>query len=327
MSSLSVRGRAPDDTAEHHLSRALILAVTPNPALDITYEVPRVRWHEASNRVESVARRAGGKGINVARVLQQLGEEAVIVGFLGGLTGAAARHDLAASRLRDETVGIDGETRLTVFVVESSGEVTGLSEPGPAIERGEWQALEERCAELLASASVMTLSGSLPPGAPVDGLRRVIDLARAAGVPGILDSRDEWLRHGIEGAPAIVKVNEEELDGFLPGMPLLEAASQMRVRGAGAVVVSRGAAGLVAVSEEGVVEARPPERLRGNPTGAGDAATAAIAAGLKRGTRWAEVLADAVAVAAATVVHPLAGSFDAAAYQRVRRRVEVRELA
>lgn len=320
------RDRPSNDTTEHHLPGALILAVTPNPALDITYEVPRVRWHEASNRVESVARRAGGKGINVARVLHQLDEETAVLGFLGGLPGAAVRADLALSGLRDETIPIEGETRLTVFVAEASGEVTGLSEPGPAIERDDWRALEERCAALLFNASVMTVSGSAPPGAPSDGLRRLIELARKAEVPTILDSRDEWLRHGVQGAPAVVKVNEEELAGYLPDTPPLEAAAHMRARGAGTVVVSRGAAGMLAVSEHETLEARPPERLEGNPTGAGDAATAALAAGLKRGKAWPELLADAVALAGAAVLHPLAGSFDATAYREMRKRVKVRSV-
>lgn len=285
-----------------------------------------MRWHEASNRVESVARRAGGKGINVARVLHQLGEEAAVVGFLGGVSGAAAREELSQSGLHDETVLIAGETRMTVFVVESSGEVTGLSEPGPKITAEEWRALEKRCAQLLAGASVMTLSGSLPPGAPADGLRRLIELAHAAEVPAILDSREDWLRHGVEGAPAIVKVNEEELAGYAPGTPLLEAASRMRGRGAGAVVVSRGAAGVVAAIEQTVLEARPSQKLKGNPTGAGDSATAALAAGLKRGLPWPEMLTEAVALSAASVLHPLAGSFDAEAYQRLLGRVGIQEL-
>ena len=191
----------------------MILTVTPNAALDVTYELERLRLHEASNRVRSVARRAGGKGINVARLLHQLGEEAAVVGFLGGLPGAAAREDLAASGLRDETIAIAAETRLTVFVLEESGEVTGLSEPGSRVQETEWRALEQRCQELLGEAEGMALSGSLPPGAPPDGLRRLVELARGTGVPAIVDSRDEWLRHGVESAPAIVKVNQEELEG------------------------------------------------------------------------------------------------------------------
>jgi tagatose 6-phosphate kinase len=95
----------------------------------------------------------------------------------------------------------------------------------------------------------------------------------------------------------------------------------------GAVVVSRAEAGLLAVTADGALEARPPKRVVGNPTGAGDAATAALAAGVKRGTSWPELLAEAVAVSAAAVAHPLAGSFDEAVYRRVRGKVEVREWA
>ncbi len=304
----------------------MILAVTPNPALDVTYEISRVRWREASNRVEAVARRAGGKGINVARVLHQLGEEVAVLGLLGGLPGDAVRADMAAAGLRDETISIAGETRLTVFVVESTGAVTGLSEPGPGITPAEWDALEERCGQLLREASVMTLSGSLPPGAPPEGFRRLVELGRDAGVRAILDTRDLGLVHGVEGAPAVVKVNEEELEGYAPGRPLREAAARMRERGADAVVVSRGAGGLVALTGDGAYEARPPERLTGNPTGAGDAATAMLAAGLSRGSGWSEVLADTVALSAAAVLYPLAGSFDPDAYRDIRARMQVSEL-
>jgi tagatose 6-phosphate kinase len=304
----------------------VILAVTPNPALDVTYEIPRVRWHEASNRIESVSRRAGGKGINVARVLHQLGEETAVLGLLGGLPGEAVRADMAASGLRDETLGIAGETRLTVFVVESTGAVTGLSEPGPKITPAEWEALEARCGELLREASVMTLSGSLPPDAPPDGFRRLIELGHAARVPAVLDTRSAGLAHGVDAAPLVVKVNEEELEGYAPGTALQDAAARMRKRGAGAVVVSRGAAGLLALTDEGTYEARPPERLTGNPTGAGDAATAALAAGLSRGAGWGELLADTVALSAAAVLAPLAGSFNEAAYREFRGRVRVEQV-
>ncbi len=305
----------------------MILAVTPNPALDVTYEISRVRWREASNRVEAVARRAGGKGINVARVVHQLGEQVAVLAPLGGSPGEAVRADMAASALRDETITIAGETRLTVFVVEANGAVTGLSEPGPRITPDEWRALETRCEQLLGETGVMTLSGSLPPGAPPEGFRRLIALGRDAGVRAILDTRDAGLAHGVKEAPAVVKVNEEELEGYAPGMPLHEAAARIQAGGANAVVVSRGADGMVAFTEDRAYEARPPERLTGNPTGAGDAATAMLAAGLSRGNSWSELLADAVALSAAAVLHPLAGSFDADAYRDIRPRVQVSELS
>jgi tagatose 6-phosphate kinase len=82
--------------------------------------------------------------------------------------------------------------------------------------------------------------------------------------------------------------------------------------------VSEGADGLTAVGADWVLQAAPPEPLRGNPTGAGDAASAALIAGLCDAREWSERLADAAALSAAAVPAPLAGSFDAKTYDRLR---------
>src|SRR3954471_20400543 len=84
-----------------------ILTVTLNFALDLTYGVDRVTWHGV-NRVASVAERAGGKGVNVARVLQALGHRALVAGLAGGRTGEAAREELGAAGLEDVLVPIGG---------------------------------------------------------------------------------------------------------------------------------------------------------------------------------------------------------------------------
>ena len=101
------------------------------------------------------------------------------------------------------------------------------------------------------------------------------------------------------------------------------AAQALRAAGADAVVVSRGADGLLAVTREGVWRAAPAERLAGNPTGAGDAAVAALTAGLAEARSWPDRLADAVALSAAAVGVTLAGGFDEEIYRRHRPRVEV----
>lgn len=105
-----------------------------------------------------------------------------------------------------------------------------------------------------------------------------------------------------------------------PGAPTesLRAAQRLRRAGADAVVVSLGADGLLGVTGEECWVARPPEAVRGNPTGAGDAVVAALAAGLVAGAPWPDRLADAAALSAAAVHAPVAGSFDAAAYARYR---------
>ncbi|MFJ9846174.1 PfkB family carbohydrate kinase [Kitasatospora sp. NPDC101155] len=86
--------------------------------------------------MQAKAERAGGKGVNVARVLHALGREAVVTGFAGGTAGATLRRELATARLPERLLPIAGETRRTVAVVdESVGDTTILLEPGPAVSK------------------------------------------------------------------------------------------------------------------------------------------------------------------------------------------------
>jgi tagatose 6-phosphate kinase len=286
----------------------VILAVCLNLALDITYRVPSLRLG-ATTRVDTVFERAGGKAINAARVLHALGHEVLVLGFAGGTVGEAAVDELDRAGLAHDLVPIAGQTRRTVIVVDDGGgEPTGLSEAGPRVSADEWHALVARFRARPAGAIV--LSGSLPPGVPEDAYATLIEAA--GGVPVLLDTSGEPLRLGAAAGPAIVKVNSDEIGGGDP----VAAARALGVRN---VVVSLGAEGLVGVTEEGELRAAAPEVVSGNPVGAGDAASAALVAGLLAGTPWADRLADAAALSAAAVRAPVAGSFDAAAYERYRR--------
>ena len=123
----------------------------------------------------------------------------------------------------------------------------------------------------------------------------------------------------------MIKPNADELAVTGLADPLA-AARRLRERGAGAVVASRGADGLLAVTADGCWRAAAPEPVHGNPTGAGDACVAALAAGLAAGTPWPELLADAVALSAAAVACPLAGDVDLPTYRRLAPLVAVEEL-
>jgi tagatose 6-phosphate kinase len=303
----------------------MILTVTLNLALDVTYRVDQVRVAETS-QVEVVGRRAGGKGVNVARVLHALGRETVITGLAGGDTGAQARAEIARSGIPDATVPVADASRTALMLVDSDGAATGFSEPGPEVSAAEWRAMLARFGELIGGAEVAVLSGRLPPGVPSHAYAELIGLARRADVPVLLDVGEEPLALGVAAGPQLVKINEAELAGFAPGVDVFGGASRLRDAGAREVVISRGEAGLVAVVDGGAWSAAPPEALRGNPTGAGDAASAALAVGLADGTDWPRRLADAAALSASAVAAPLAGSFDRELYRRLLGQVEVREL-
>ncbi|MFF8959413.1 1-phosphofructokinase family hexose kinase [Streptomyces sp. NPDC014894] len=303
----------------------MILTVTLNTALDITYTVGALTPH-TSHRVGEVTERPGGKGLNVARVLSALGHESVVTGFAGGPVGEVLRGLLAPLPPRDALVPTAGGTRRTIAVVDSAtGDTTQLNEPGPVVAPEEWAAFLERYAALLRDADAVALCGSLPPGIHVGAYAELVRRARAAGVPVLLDTSGEPLRRGVAARPDLVKPNAEELARLTGAREPLRAARDARRRGARTVVASLGPDGLLAAGPDGVWQAALPEPVRGNPTGAGDSAVAALLAGAVEGLPRSECLARAVALSAATVLAPAAGEFDREAYERLLPRVRVTE--
>jgi tagatose 6-phosphate kinase len=302
----------------------VILTVTLNTALDLTYRVRSLRPH-ASHRVSEVVERPGGKGVNVARVLAALGREVTVTGFAGGGTGRAIRDRLAGIPwLTDALVPVAGASRRTIAVVdELSGDTTQLNEPGPPIAPAEWGAFLDRYEELLPSASAVALCGSLPPGVPVGAYANLVRVARAHGVFVLLDTSGEPLRRGVAARPDLIKPNADELAELTGAHEPLRATQDARRRGAQAVVASLGAEGLLAVTPEGHWRATPPARVHGNPTGAGDSAVAGLLSGLIENLPWPDRLARAVALSAATVRAPAAGEFDPAVYEELRGTVAV----
>uniref|UniRef100_A0AAU3HYD3 1-phosphofructokinase family hexose kinase n=1 Tax=Streptomyces sp. NBC_01393 TaxID=2903851 RepID=A0AAU3HYD3_9ACTN len=302
----------------------MILTVTLNTALDITYRVRALRPH-SSHRVSEVTERPGGKGLNVGRVLAALGHEVTVTGFTGGATGRTVRDQLAESAgVVDALVPVRGSTRRTIAVVDTTtGDTTQLNEPGPAITPAEWSAFQETYEHLLRSASAVALCGSLPPGVPVGAYAQLVRTARALAVPVLLDTSGEPLRRGVAARPDIVKPNAEELAELTGSHDPLQATRNARRRGAHAVVASLGTAGLLAHTPEGHWRATPPLRAHGNPTGAGDSAVAGLLSGLVEKLDWPTRLARAVALSTATVAAPVAGEFDRALYESLLGRVTV----
>ncbi|MFD3928811.1 1-phosphofructokinase family hexose kinase [Streptomyces sp. NPDC058614] len=301
----------------------MITTVTLNAAVDVTYTVDRIRTG-ASHRLTEVRRRAGGKGINVARVLAALGHPTTVTGLAGGAAGAVVRRDLAVSGLRDDLVGIAGDTRQTVTVVERErADASVFLEPGPHVTAAEWAAFRAVYRQLLDESRVVVLSGSLPTGLHDEAYAELVALAGERGVPAVLDTVGVPLLKALPEGPALVKPNVHELRETLGTDDAAAGARLLLEAGACAVTVSLGAEGMLALTADEGWLAKPPRRVPGNPTGAGDAAVAALSAGLAQNTPWPDRLRRAVAVSAAAVRAPLAGDFDAPTYRQLLDLVEV----
>ncbi|MFI8510044.1 1-phosphofructokinase family hexose kinase [Streptomyces sp. NPDC085460] len=304
----------------------MILTVTLNAALDVTWHVERLT-PRSSHRVDAARERAGGKGVNVARVLAFLGHAPIATGLAGGTTGRLIRDGIRSAGVRDAFAEVAGESRRTLTVVSrEDGDATVFNGRGPRVTAAEWHAFRRHFAALLPGVRVVVLSGSVPPGLPRDAYARLIRAAAEAGAATVLDTSGPALTGALGARPDVVKPNADELAAATGLSDPAAAAVAVRARGARAVVASAGPEGLYAVTPEGAWVARPPERLSGNPTGAGDACVAALAAGLASGAPWDAILREAVALSAAAVPCPVAGDVDAGVYERFRREVRAERL-
>lgn len=301
----------------------MILTVTLNAALDVTYVVDAL-LPRSSHRVTTTHERAGGKGLNVARVLHTLGRETTVTGLAGGPTGQLIRDDLHAAGLRDALVEVAGDARRTLTVVSrEDGDATVFNQSGPQVGDAEWAEFRTRYGQLARTARVVVLSGSLPPGVPTDAYGQLVRLAGEAGAATVLDSSGTALLAALGARPDVIKPNVDELTAATGRAELPAAAAELRDLGARAVVASAGPEGLYALTPDGSWRATPPRALAGNPTGAGDACVAALAAGLADGTPWPDMLRESVALSAAAVVRPVAGEFDAGVHQSFATTVTV----
>lgn len=306
----------------------MIVTVTGNPALDITYTLDQLRLGE-SHRVERYDVRAGGKGINVASVLRRCGYEAAATGPLGGATGQVIAADLRARGIDPGPfVSFDGESRRTVNLL-TGGAATMLNEAGPVVDPAAWDALERRVGELLTGPgpAVLVLAGSLPRQAPADTYARLL---RAAGpdTVTIVDTSGPALGRACQERPTLVKPNRAELAETTGRDDPLLGARELRRRGAEHVIVTDGPRGFILVPADGPpIRARLTTLLAGNPTGAGDALAAALASTAFDGLDMLAAVRRAAAWSAAAVLQPLAGEVDPLKATELLPHVVLEEIA
>ncbi|MBT1582920.1 1-phosphofructokinase family hexose kinase [Curtobacterium flaccumfaciens] len=330
----------------------MILVVTPNPAVDVTYRVSEQRIGE-TQRVLEVQRRPGGKGLNVGRVLAATGVPTRAVLPLGGDGGRWIAHALDDLGLVHTDVAVRGETRTTVTVVDDLAHPTMFGEPGPVLSPDEWDTVTAAVETLLDGdvgrtggadgavgtadappAAALVVSGSLPRDSDPAVVARWVSAARHRGVLSVVDCSGTALLAAASAGATVCKPNREELLEATGTDDERSGALRLLGLGATVVVVSRGSNGIAAHTAEHVLEVPAVPGVSGNPTGAGDAATAGlvgvlvevlVGAGLPApdgsvpapdDATLLRALRSAAAHGAAAVLQPVAGAVDPADVHR-----------
>lgn len=288
-----------------------IATITLNPAIDQSVAIPdftagsvnRVTWEQSD---------PGGKGVNVASFLADLGFRVAVTGLLGRDNAGVFEQLFAGKGMTDAFVRVPGKTRVNVKIIdEVSSAITDINFPGPTATPEHLADLAQRIDALIADHDCFVLSGSVPAGVPVAYIPDLIDRLKAAGKRVLLDSSGEPLRDGIAAAPWAIKPNIAELEELV-GTPLpdqasvIAAARHLLAAGLSCVVVSMGPQGALFVTADECLQAIPPEVEVKSTVGAGDAMVAGFVAGTLRGWSLADCarLATASALGALTQLGP-----------------------
>ena len=253
----------------------MILAVCLNPAIDRTSETDFFPA-EKVKRVQNSVYSAGGKGVNIARVMKTLGAEALTIGLTGGYTGRFFESLLKEEGLKGSFIRIKGATRINATLVNrASGRETHLVDAGPEVTAGEMKKFRDLFDRMLSDNNIdcAVFSGSLPPGAPRDFYSGLIAAAGKRGIFTALDTGGEPLREGIRAEPRMIKPNSGELDG-LAGAKLKNTGDRMnfaRSLKIPEILVSMGRSGSFLCAGGKILRAGKVKAQPGNSVGSGDA--------------------------------------------------------
>lgn len=308
----------------------MIVTLTPNPALDRTLIVPGFR-HADTTRVRERHDAAGGKGLNVTRALHTLGAACYAIAPLGGVTGAVIESLAAAEGLPLHPVAIHGETRTCLLITDPAApDQLVVNEPGPSISVAEWQSLQSAVIAATRGAQWLTISGSLPPGVAPVALRTLIE-AVPSTCNVALDTSGAPLQACLSAHTALLKINRDELSQAL-NTPLPDiattasAARQLVSSGPRAVVITLGALGALAVTQNGAWLVNAPAIVAVSPVGSGDCTLAGIVAALGNGVPIAEATVAGVSCGSANALAPHAGVFRLSDMERFRSAAQLQQL-
>lgn len=309
----------------------MIAAFTLNVSIDRRYVVENSALNKV-NRVQECVYTAGGKGLNVARVIHALGEKVVTGGIAGGDAGRYILRRLDEEGIAHRFTQAEGESRSCINIFDAvTGTQTEYLEPGAFVTVEEQKRFFDDYDALLKECGVITLSGSLPKGMSADTYARLIERARAAGCKVLLDTSGAALTASVPSHPSYIKPNEDEIGmltdcGVEDEARLAEAALKLHQDGIEYVVVSMGSRGALLACAEGVFRGQPPAIKAVNTVGCGDSMTAAFAVAMERGLNAEESLRLAVGVSCASALNASTGGFCQTDYDGVAPHVKVWKL-
>lgn len=285
----------------------MISTITLNPSIDRTVYVNKLVCND-TNRISKIEIDAGGKGINCARMLKELGAQTTALALLGGETGDYIRFVLERDGVCLESVATGKPTRTNICIEDLSGAPpTTLNERGGPVDHKELVQLFEKAKDLGRGSSFVVVGGSIPLGVNPDVHRVLVQIGMAGGAKVVLDADGEAFEEGLKAKPFMIKPNREEAERLLgkrfeSKTDVARAALELSKRGIELVIISLGKQGAMACYDGAICDAIAPEVQPHSTIGSGDSLIAGVIYGLEQGLSIEKSLALGCAAGAATAL-------------------------
>ncbi|TCJ95853.1 1-phosphofructokinase [Volucribacter psittacicida] len=305
-----------------------IATITLNTAYDLVGRLKRIELGEV-NTVETLGLFPAGKGINVAKVLKDLGLEVAVGGFLGEDNQGDFVQLFQQLNLEDKFQRVAGKTRINVKITETEADVTDLNFLGYQISPQDWQQFTQQSLAYAKQFDIVAVCGSLPRGVTPEQFSAWLKALAENGVNVVLDSSNAALTAGLMANPWLVKPNHRELEAWIGHKlnslsEIVDAAKQLKAQGIANVIISMGAEGSLWLSDDAIIQAQPPKCENVVSTvGAGDSMVAGLIYGLSQGLSQQQTLAFASAVSAFAVSQSNVGIPDRSQLDPILAKVNI----
>ena len=279
----------------------MIYTVTFNPSIDYVMFVDDFKI-DGLNRAQDTNKFAGGKGINVSRVLKTLGVDSTALGFAGGFPGDFIAQTLKDSDIHTDFVQVDEDTRINVKL--KTGQETEVNAQGPNVTDAQFQSLLNQIKETTDNDTVI-VAGSVPKSIPSDAYAQIAKITKQTGAQLVVDAEKDLVESVLEYQPLFSKPKKDELEVMFntsvkSDEDVIKYAKQILDKGAQSVIVSLGGDGAIYVDRQQSIKAVNPKGKVINTVGSGDSTVAGMVAGLATGLSVQDAFKQAVASGTAT---------------------------
>jgi tagatose 6-phosphate kinase len=305
-----------------------------NPVIDRVYFINQFKAGQLY-RDNRPAICTGGKGINVAKVLAQLGEACTVYGFIGGSSGERVKTEIILLGIQQKFIEIGGDTRTTINIIDHDQDIeTEILEVGPTADDGAIQNLIGQLNRDIVSGDIVICSGAIIPGADLSIYQTISKICEAKQAFCFLDTFGETFQHSLPGHYYFAKPNWREFIEYT-GMVFEEFDEDAIVKSAGKLIdhglenlmISMGKNGAILINQTAMLRARLPVVSNQSSIGSGDASVAGFAVGIHRGWDIEESFCLSMACGISNAMHREVGFVDLQEVNELKSRIELTSRA